>query len=66
MENKKDEQGIIKPKGLQELLAEDPLLTKKIPYEELTSSTKQRVDDSSIDNAYKAYQKVISHGQKHK
>lgn len=66
MEEKKEEQGIIKPKGLQEFLAEDPLLTKKFSYEELTSSTKQGVNDSSTDKAYKAYQKVVSHGRKHK
>lgn len=66
MEEKKNEQGIINPKGFQDILAEDSSLTKTFTLDELNNMTKQGIDDSSVEKVYKAYQKVRSHGRKNK
>lgn len=56
----------INPKGLKELLNEDPLLKRKVSYKELINSTKEGFDDTSIDECYKVYKKTISQKQKQK
>lgn len=47
---------ITKPKGLKELLEEDPKLNKKISYEEYR---KNNSISGSVKKAYDAYQKAL-------
>ncbi len=49
---------MIKPKGLQEILTENPSLRKKITYEEYQDSIQSGFDDTGIEEAYRAYQSV--------
>lgn len=48
----------IKPKGIKDFIQEDESLTSKITYEEFLR-VESGFDDSGIDEAYKAYKKVI-------
>ncbi len=50
---------MIKAKGLNEILEEDPSLTKKITYEEfMNGATASQDSDVSIETAYESYKKV--------
>ncbi len=57
--NDKDQN--IKPKGLNELLNEDPTLRRKMNYEEIKYS--QGIDDTPLEAAYKVYCKTVSHNK---
>lgn len=51
---------MIKPKGLKEILAEDPSLTEKITYEEFVrrQQATATIKDDGVEDAYNAYLKV--------
>ncbi len=51
---------MIKPKGLQDFLNEDPSLTEKITYEEFENGQKAiNMKDDGIAEAYDAYRRVL-------
>lgn len=52
---------MIKPKGLKEILAEDPSLTEEITYEEFVrrQQTTATIKDDGVEEAYNAYCKVL-------
>lgn len=52
---------MIKPKGLQDFLTEDPSLTEKITYEEFVrrQQTTATIKDDGVEEAYNAYRKVL-------
>lgn len=56
---------MIKPKGLQEILAENPSLTRKLRYEEYQDSIQGNFDDADIEEAYRAYQSVMADSGEH-
>lgn len=48
-----------KPKGLEELLNEDPKLKQKISYEEYRNNLQNNGTGKSLKKAYEAYQNVM-------
>ncbi len=51
---------MLKPKGLQDFLNEDPSLTEKITYEEFENGQKAiNMKDDGIVEAYDAYRRVL-------
>ena len=51
---------MIKPKGLQDYLNDDPSLTEKITYEEFINSQKTTgIKDDGVEEAYNSYLKVL-------
>lgn len=51
---------MIKPKGLQDFLDENPSLTEKITYEEYMNSQKAtNQKDDGVEEAYNGYLKVL-------
>lgn len=51
---------MIKPKGLQDFLNEDPSLTEKITYEEFENGQKAiNMKDDGIAEAYESYRKDL-------
>lgn len=50
---------MIKQKGLQDYLNDDPSLKEKLTYEEFMSRQKQGFDDSGIEEAYEVYRKFM-------
>lgn len=57
--SKKDTDKRIIPKGYLGYLKDDPTLTEKRTFAEL-EDTQSGIDDSSLEEAYRAYQKVMA------
>ena len=51
---------MIKPKGLQDILNENPSLTEKITYEEFINRQQSTsIKDDGVEEAYNSYLKVF-------
>lgn len=51
---------MIKPKGLQDYLNDDPSLTEKVTYEEFINSQKSTSKkDDVVEEAYNSYLKIL-------
>lgn len=50
---------MVKAKGIMDFIKEDSFLSTPMTYEEFINSTQSGFDDSGIEEAFEAYQKIM-------